>query len=132
MSRRVTLPGAEELFRQTTTLSAVPSVNPTPIEDQPEAPIQSAASKKSVRTTPRRRVNTFDRSPSGRERHDEKITVYVSTEELIALETARLTMRSQGINADRGRIVRASVAMALADFEENGEDSALAHLLATD
>lgn len=41
-------------------------------------------------------------------------------------------MRSQGINADRGRIVRASVAMALADFEENGEDSALAHLLTTD
>ncbi|MSS45231.1 hypothetical protein FYJ43_04035 [Cutibacterium sp. WCA-380-WT-3A] len=65
-------------------------------------------------------------------RHDEKITVYVSTEELIALETARLTMKSQGINADRGRIVRASVAMALADFEDNGEDSALARLLATD
>jgi hypothetical protein len=41
MSRRVSLPGAEELFRQTTTLSAVPSVSPTPVEDQPEAPIAS-------------------------------------------------------------------------------------------
>ena len=67
MSRRVTLPGAEELFRQTTTLSAVPSVNPTPIEDQPEAPIQSAASKKSVRTTPRRRVK-YLRSLTKRQR----------------------------------------------------------------
>jgi len=72
MSRRVSLPGADELFRQTTTLSAVPSQNPTPIEDGPTAPITS---KKSVRTTPRRRVNSFDKSPSGRERHEEKITV---------------------------------------------------------
>ena len=72
------------------------------------------------------------RAGSGRIRHDEKITVYVSTEELIALETARLALRSQGINADRGRIVRASVAMALADLEENGQDSRLARLLTTD
>ncbi len=70
MSRRVSLPGAEELFRQTTTLSAVPSVQPAPIEDQPQTPIN--VNKKSVRTTPRRRVNSFDRAPSGRERHDEK------------------------------------------------------------
>ena len=93
MSRRVSLPGAEELFRQTTTLSAVPSVAPTPVEDQPQAPIQSSAGKKAVRTTPRRRVNTFDRSPSGRERHDEKITVYLSPEELYDLEQARLALR---------------------------------------
>ena len=83
MSRRVSLPGAEELFRQTTTLSAVPSVNPTPIEDQPQASIPATQNKNAVRTTPRRRVNTFDRSPSGRERHDEKITVYLSPEELM-------------------------------------------------
>ena len=93
MSRRVSLPGAEELFRQTTTLSAVPSVTPTPAEDQPQAPILSTSNKKAVRTTPRRRVNTFDRSPSGRERHDEKITVYLSPEELYDLEQARLALR---------------------------------------
>ena len=61
MSRRVSLPGADELFRQTTTLSAVPSQTPTPIEDVPTAPITN---KKSVRTTPRRRVNSFDKYPS--------------------------------------------------------------------
>ena len=72
MSRRVSLPGADELFRQTTTLSAVPSTTPTPIEDQPDGPI-SAAGKKSVRTTPRRRVNSFDKSPSGREAQPFKI-----------------------------------------------------------
>ena len=76
MSRRVSLPGADELFRQSTTLSAVPSSAPTPIEDQPTA-IVTSANKKSVRTTARRRVNSFDRTPSGRERHDEKITVYL-------------------------------------------------------
>ena len=116
MSRRVTLPGAEELFRQTTTLSAVPSVNPTPVEDQPEAPIQSTTNKKSVRTTPRRRVNTFDRSPSGRERHDEKITVYLSPEELYDLEQARLALRGDlGLAVDRGRIGRESLALIIAD-----------------
>ena len=73
MSRRVSLPGADELFRQTTTLAAVP----TPVEsdnDLAAAPaLPNAISKKAVRQTPRRRVNSFDRSPSGRERHDEKI-----------------------------------------------------------
>ena len=130
MSRRVTLPGAEELFRQTTTLSAVPSVNPTPIEDQPEAPIQSAASKKSVRTTPRRRVNTFDHSPSGRERHDEKITVYLSPEELYDLEQARLALRGDlGLAVDRGRIVRESLAIIIADLEAKGDQSIIARRL---
>ena len=106
MSRRVSLPGADELFRQTTTLSAVPSQTPTPIEDVPTAPINN---KKRVRTTSRRRVNSFDRSPSGRERHDEKITVYLSPEELYDLEQARLALRGDlGLAVDRGRIVRES------------------------
>ena len=38
-------------------------------------------------------------------RHDEKITVYISKEELLALETARLTLRGHGLAVDRGRIV---------------------------
>jgi hypothetical protein len=58
---------------------------------------------------------------SGRIRHDEKITVYVSQDELIALEQARLTLRSQGIAVDRGRLVRAAIAAALADLEEHGD-----------
>ena len=121
MSRRVSLPGADELFRQTTTLSAVPSQTPTPIEDVPTAPITN---KKSVRTTPRRRVNSFDKSPSGRERHDEKITVYLSPEELYDLEQARLALRGDlGLAVDRGRIVRESLAIIIADLETKGDQS---------
>ena len=129
MSRRVSLPGAEELFRQTTTLSAVPSAAPTPIEDQPQAPIHSAT-KSAVRTTPRRRVNTFDRSPSGRERHDEKITVYLSPEELYDLEQARIALRGDlGLAVDRGRIVRESLAIIIADLEAKGDQSIIARRL---
>jgi len=127
MSRRVSLPGADELFRQTTTLSAVPSQTPTPIEDVPTA---SITNKKSVRTTPRRRVNSFDKSPSGRERHDEKITVYLSPEELYDLEQARLALRGDlGLAVDRGRIVRESLAIIIADLETKGDQSIIARRL---
>ena len=127
MSRRVSLPGADELFRQTTTLSAVPSQTPTPIEDVPTATITN---KKSVRTTPRRRVNSFDKSPSGRERHDEKITVYLSPDELFDLDQARLTLRGDlGLAVDRGRIVRESIAVIVADLESKGDQSILARRL---
>jgi hypothetical protein len=127
MSRRVSLPGADELFRQTTTLSAVPTQSPTSIEDVPTAPITS---KKSVRTTPRRRVNSFDKSPSGRERHDEKITVYLSPEELYDLEQARLALRGDlGLAVDRGRIVRESLAIIIADLETKGDQSIIARRL---
>jgi len=127
MSRRGSHPGADELFRQTTTLSAVPSQTPTPIEDVPTAPINN---KKSVRTTSRRRVNSFDRSPSGRERHDEKITVYLSPEELYDLEQARLALRGDlGLAVDRGRIVRESLAIIIADLETKGDQSIIARRL---
>jgi hypothetical protein len=127
MSRRVSLPGADELFRQTTTLSAVPSTTPTPAEDVPTAVINN---KKSVRTTSRRRVNSFDRSPSGRERHDEKITVYLSPEELYDLEQARLALRGDlGLAVDRGRIVRESLAIIIADLETKGDQSIIARRL---
>jgi hypothetical protein len=106
VSRRVSLPGADELFRQTTTLSAVPSVAPTPVEDQPEATIPTQQSKKAVRTTPRRRVNTFDRSPSGRERRGDL-----------------------GLAVDRGRIVRESLAIIIADLESKGDQSIIARRL---
>lgn len=64
--------------------------------------------------------------PSGRVKHDEKITVYVSADELVALEQARLNLRAMhGIAVDRGRIVRAAVALAVADLDDNGLDSEL-------
>jgi hypothetical protein len=66
----------------------------------------------------------------GRSRHEEKITVYCSADELLALETARLTLRGQhGVAADRGRIVREAIAVLLADLEVHGEDSVLVRRL---
>jgi len=131
VSRRVVLPGADELFRQSTTLTAVPN-QPSPMDSPSEPEVQSASvpQKKSVRQTPRRRTNTLDRSPSGRERHDEKITVYLSPDELYDLEQARLALRGDlGLAVDRGRIVRESLAIVIADLEAKGDQSILARRL---
>ena len=70
------------------------------------------------------------RRGSGRVRHEEKITVYVSADELVALEQARLTLRARhGMAVDRGRIVREAIAAMLADLEANGEYSELVRRL---
>lgn len=71
-----------------------------------------------------------DRAPSGRERHEEKITVYCSPQELVDLETARLQLRADhGLAVDRGRIVREALAVVLADLEAKGEASILVRRL---
>jgi hypothetical protein len=68
--------------------------------------------------------------PTGRERHDEKITVYCSPEELLQIEHARLTLRgSHSLAVDRGRIVREAIAVVLADLEAKGESSILVRRL---
>lgn len=78
----------------------------------------------------RRRGRGANRRPSGRERHDEKITVYVSAEELMDLEHARLVLRGEhGLAVDRGRIVREAVAVVLADLEQRGDASILVRRL---
>ncbi|MFD7443142.1 hypothetical protein [Streptomyces sp. NPDC059909] len=77
-----------------------------------------------------RRGRAANRRPSGRERHDEKITVYVSAEELMDLEHARLVLRGEhGLAVDRGRIVREAVAVVLADLESRGDASILVRRL---
>lgn len=112
MARRVSVPAADDLFRPTAK-EGKPAVRAVP--DAPAAePRKRAATKRS----------------SGRVRHDEKMTVYITSEELLALEHARLALRSShGLAVDRGRIVREAVAMVIADFEQNGEDSALVRRL---
>ncbi|MEV0089316.1 hypothetical protein ACWEV3_40645 [Saccharopolyspora sp. NPDC003752] len=107
MTRRVALPGAAELFRTT--------VPRTDQAEPPEpAPAQPAAG----------------RSGTGRRKHDSKITVYVSDEELLGLEQARLALRADhGIAVDRGRVVREAVAVVLADLDRNGADSVLVRRL---
>lgn len=134
MSRRASLPGADELFRSTTpALTAVrdstPEIDPSSVISNPTAPAPRGQNR-SVRTTPRRRVSNVDRSPSGRESHAEKITVYLSPEELFDLDQARLLLRGDlGLAADRGRIVRESIAVIIADLEAKGEQSILARRL---
>ncbi len=62
--------------------------------------------------------------PSGRIRHDEKITVYLSLDELMALEQARLKLRGDyDLAVDRGRLVREAIAVTLADLDQHGHDS---------
>lgn len=118
MSRRVSLPGADELFRATST-AAAPAAEPSSV-DAPKPPTV-------LRARPAREAN---RRPSGRQRHDEKITVYVSPEELVELERSRLTLRAEhGLAVDRGRIVREALAVVLADLEAKGADSILVRRL---
>ena len=99
MSRRVTVPATDELFRPT----VVPYDDASPGEADEPAP---------------------SRKPSGRVRHDEKMTVYVTADEMLDIEHARLWLRRyHGLAVDRGRLVREAVALALVDLEENGVDS---------
>ena len=77
-----------------------------------------------------RRLRPTTRRTSGRERHDEKITVYVSSDELFAIEQARLVLRAEhGIAVDRGRLVREAVAELLVDLELHGDESVLVRRL---
>jgi hypothetical protein len=117
VTRRASLPGAAELFRQTA---------PTVPED---------GWFDGVRALP---VN-HHHAPSGprrgtpRQKHTAKITVYVSDEELLVLEHARLALRAtHGLAVDRGRVVREAIAVVLADLEERGEDSVLVRRLRND
>ncbi len=122
MSRRVSLPGADELFRPTETQP-----------DQARAPAVSApqtARSQRVGKPAATGTDTASSGPSGRVRHDEKITVYVSTDELIDLEHTRLALRrDHGLAVDRGRLVREAIHLALEDAANLGADSALVRRL---
>jgi hypothetical protein len=67
-----------------------------------------------------------ERQATGRERHDQKITVYLSAAELLDLEHARLMLRRFGFVLDRGRLVREAIAVLLADLDARGNDSLIA------
>jgi hypothetical protein len=143
MSRRPTLPGADELFRATSgelgdtaaaapalavapALTAVPAAPPAePVAAPAEAEAELGRAAPGVRRSRRPRRRTEHR-PSGRERHEEKITVYLSPEELMELERARMDLfAANGLKVDRGRIVREAVAIVLADLEAKGDHSIL-------
>jgi hypothetical protein len=68
-------------------------------------------------------VASDERQATGREKHDQKITVYLSAAELLELEHARLSLRRFGFVVDRGRLVREAIAILLADLDARGKDS---------
>ena len=118
--RRVSLPAADDLFRPT---------DPTPEELAAEAHVR-AVPDAPARPEPPDADPAGKRRPSGRVRHDEKMTVYVTSDELLDLEQARLVLRREhGLAVDRGRLVREAVALVLADLDENGLDSLLVQRL---
>ena len=117
VNKRASLPGASELFR--------PTKAPEPVTPATQAPQPEPKEKPGKRTQPEQRKPSRPVA-TGRVKHDQKITVYFSSEELFALEDATLELkRRHGINLDRGRLVRTAVALALLDLAENGADSAV-------
>jgi hypothetical protein len=166
VSRRVSLPAADDLFRpsrhtrelrergpssrETSTGYGRPEVQPAvqpvaqPATESIEGPGQTngqSNGQANGRTTPPRvqpvaetrkesAADTAARRSSGRVRHDEKMTVYVTADELLDIEHARLSLRrDQGLAVDRGRLVREAIAIVLADLEVNGDDSVLVQRL---
>ena len=116
MARRVSMPAADDLFRPT---SETAPADPAPEQRQ-----------RRVRAVVDDAEPAGPRKPSGRVRHDEKMTVYVTSDELLDIEHARLTMRrDHGLAVDRGRLVREALALVLADLEAQGADSALVQRL---
>lgn len=119
MPRRVSMPGADELFRSTAAGRAAAQQD----EDSTAAADRTSASSAPATASSGARA-------SGRVKHDEKMTVYLTSDELLALEQARLRLRSMvGRNVDRGRLVRAALAIALDDLDAQGDSSAVVRRL---
>ncbi|TYL44953.1 hypothetical protein FXB39_20765 [Nocardioides sp. BGMRC 2183] len=116
MSRRVSMPAADDLFRRTAENERRGQGKNAPVRAVPDAPETE--------------VEAGEKRPSGRIRHDEKITVYVTSAELLELEQTRLRLRGEhGLAVDRGRLVREAIGLVLSDFDAHGEDSALVRRL---
>jgi len=82
-----------------------------------------------LRSAARDQAAADGRQASGREAHPQKITVYLSAEELLNLQRARVTLRARGLAVDRGRMVREAIAVLLADMDAGVESSLLARRL---
>ncbi len=155
MPRRVSLPTADDLFRATQhtrdtrergaarEMAGLPSLKPpvAPQESRRVAPEEPAAesvpepvaepvAQPLPETVAETAAEAAARRSSGRVRHEEKMTIYVTADELLDIEHARLSLRRhQGLAVDRGRLVREAIAIALADLDVNGDDSVLVQRL---
>jgi hypothetical protein len=116
VNRRASLPGADELFRGS-----------GPAEGRKDDPPRGRSSRRQADSEPRSRGVA---DASGRTRHDQKITVYLTEQELLDLEQARLQLRAEfDIAIDRGRLVREAVAELLQDLHDRGPDSTVVRRL---
>jgi hypothetical protein len=128
----VTLPSADDLFRPTaperTAAERTAAERGAAERAAAERPAEAVATETQVEEPAEPRNGR--RRPSGRVRHDEKMTVYITSEELLEVEHARLSLRRHhGLAVDRGRLVREALHLVLADLEAHGEDSALVRRL---
>jgi hypothetical protein len=113
VSRRASLPGADELFRPT----GSPRRAAKREDKSPRRQGEKSTSLQVAESTPAAR-----KAP----RHETKVTFYCTNADLTALDQARLTLRAEhGVGADRGKVVRAALSYVLEDFEARGEDSIL-------
>jgi len=130
----VSLPPADDLFRRTADDRDTHETRSSTGDRQPAVRAvpdpEPAASREADPGDEAPRRGSGRRRPSGRVRHDEKMTVYVTSEELLAIEHARLALRSaHGLAVDRGRLVREALHLVLDDLDEHGEQSALVRRL---
>jgi hypothetical protein len=110
MKGRASLPGADELFRVTSIEKGRGRGAKQPAEEGGQGDERKPA----------------ERVPSGRQRHEEKVTFYCTADELMDLENARLLLRREhGVAVDRGRIVREALAQVLSELERDGADASL-------
>lgn len=117
MSRRASLPGADELFRPT---------KPEREQDRPRSARPQEDKSTRLQVAEPETEQPLPARPAKAPRHDEKVTFYCTADDLLALEQTRLKLRGEhGIAADRGRIVRAALDYVLEDFDARGEDSIL-------
>ncbi|NYJ01492.1 hypothetical protein HNR19_002190 [Nocardioides thalensis] len=117
----MSLPAADDLFRPTSDKPAVRAVPDSPEDAPADAPAKKSRATKAA---------PAPKGASGRIRHDEKMTVYVTADELLAIEQTRLRLRAEhGLAVDRGRLVREALHLVLEEFEAHGEDSALVRRL---
>jgi hypothetical protein len=116
MKGRASLPGADELFRVTSI-------------DKGRGGRTARQPDDGDRQDQRRPA---ERVPSGRQRHDEKVTFYCTAEELVDLENARLLLRREhGIAVDRGRIIREALGQVLSELERDGTEATLVKRLSS-
>jgi hypothetical protein len=112
VSPRASLPGAEELFRRTSS------------ERKPVASRQQDSKATNLQVA--KPVPPAEMPERKAPKHEEKVTFYCTPGDLVALDGARLKLRADhGVAADRGRIVRAALSYVLEDFEARAEDSIL-------